>query len=227
MVQARDDQQPVQHAIGEQAQGAGGDHGAAEAVDSAVQIGPAGAENEGQDQARQAAGDRHKAAPAEKGQVVRQLDGSEAVVEVSADQAGENADRHPQLEQGRGPEIGGGQILGLTGQARDHFGRDGDQGLGAIGGHQETDHARQARRAIAVFGEAHRDADGEQQPQIMEDRVSRGGDKRLAAEDVRLAQPQQEPRDRQHGDGQHQGAAQGLQGADSRICAHGGHPACP
>ncbi len=58
------------------------------------------------------------------------------------------------------------------------------------------------RCAVAVLGEADRDADGEQQAEIVEDRIARGGDER-DRQQVRLAQPQQQPRHRQHGDRQH------------------------
>ncbi len=116
------------------------------------------------------------------------------------------------------PELG--QGLGLVGGCRqvrmglDQAGRDVrrhvQQGLGALGGDQEADHARQARRAVVLAREAHGHADGEQQAQVGEDRVAGGGHEG-DVQQVGLAQPQQQPGHRQHGDGQHQGAAQGLE----------------
>ena len=62
---------------------------------------------------------------------------------------------------------------------------------------------------MVLAREAHRDADGEKQAEVGEDRVARRGHRR-DVEQVGLAQAQQQARDRQHRDGQHQRAAEAL-----------------
>jgi hypothetical protein len=97
VVQAGDDQDPVQEAVDQQA-----------GLTRAVTMCPAGrrrgldaviaqADQHRDQQAGQAADDRHEAAAAEEGQVFGQLDSRVAVVEDPADQARGDADRHRQL----------------------------------------------------------------------------------------------------------------------------------
>ena len=68
--------------------------------------------------------------------------------------------------------------LQLLGNAGGDLGRHVDQHLRALGRHEVTDHAREARGAVILAREADRDADGEQQAEVREDGVAGGGDGR-------------------------------------------------
>ena len=76
---------------------------------------------------------------------------------------------------------------------------------------------------MIVARKAHGGADGEQQAKIVEDRAAGCGQKSKVQERkdrlnraryVLLAQAQKNARDRQNRDGQHQGAAEALEGVD-------------
>ena len=67
--------------------------------------------------------------------------------------------------------------------------------------------------------ETDRDADGEEQAEVGEDRVARRGD-RGDVEQVGLAEPQQQAGDRQHRDGQHQRAAHALRDSSEHVRLH-------
>ena len=108
VVQAGDDQQPVEHAVDEQAESPEPSDGPAQRVHAAARASASQPNTAARAQARDAADDRHEAAAAEEGQVVRQLECREAVVERAADQAGDDADRHAQL----------GDLLGLERRRR-------------------------------------------------------------------------------------------------------------
>ncbi|MNE37073.1 hypothetical protein D3C80_1309110 [compost metagenome] len=189
VVQAGDDQQPVEQAIDEQAELTRADDRAAEDVDGVVDAGESQTHSGGHDQTRHSGHDRHEATSRKECQIVGQLEGREAVVAGPGDQAGDDADGHAQPRQGLILEGFRGCRCGVGAQPRDHLGRDRQQDLGRLDRDQETDHARQAGRAIVVPGQTHGDTDGEQQTQIGEDRLTRRRDEG-DVEQVRLTQPQ-------------------------------------
>src|SRR3546814_9963196 len=68
-MQPGNDQQPVEHAIDEQARAAAFDYGAARRVDRAADMRIAIADHRREQQPRDAAGDRDEAPPAEEGEI--------------------------------------------------------------------------------------------------------------------------------------------------------------
>ena len=118
VVQAGDDQHAVQHAVHEQPDFARAEHRAAHAIHAAFEHRPTPAERGRDDEARDAARDRHEAAAAEEREIARQLDVAEAVVKRAGDQSRDDADRHAELRELARLVCGGGQIARLSGKAR-------------------------------------------------------------------------------------------------------------
>ena len=211
VVKAGDDQQPVERAVSEQPEAARGDHRAAELVDRRFEIGEAEAEDDRADQPGDAGDDRDEAAAAEEGEIFRQLDVAEAVVEQARRHAREDAGRHAELGHLLGLPRGRGEVSRrLVGEGGGDVGRHAQQGLGALGDDEEADRSGKPRGAVVFAREADRDADREQHPEVGEDRVAGGGDEG-DVEQVGLAEPKQHSGDRKHGDGQHQRPSERLQ----------------
>ena len=97
VVQARHDQQAIQHAVDEETRAARVDDRVAHHVHAMLDHRPAVAKGGREQQSREAARDRHEAPAAEEREVVRQLDVAVAVVERAGDQSRQDADRHAQL----------------------------------------------------------------------------------------------------------------------------------
>src|SRR5205823_6572694 len=97
VMEPRHDQHAVEHAVGEQAERPGVQHRATEHIHALLEVLPLGAERARQQQSREATRNRHEAPPAEEGEVTRQTDVEEAVVERSGGQTREDARRHTEL----------------------------------------------------------------------------------------------------------------------------------
>ena len=164
MVQTRDDQHAVEHAIREESERACAQHCAAERVHAALEHRPAIAERRGHDQPRAPARDRHEAAAAEEGEVTRQADVGVAVVEEPRDHPGDDPGRDAQLRQLARLVCGGGEIACLAGERRDGLRWHRDQDLGALGRDQVPDDAREPRCAVVLPCETDGDADREEDP---------------------------------------------------------------
>src|SRR5207302_408145 len=106
VVQSRDDEQAVEETVGKQTPAAGVHDSMAEGVDARIQPGVGEPERCGEHESGQAADDRNETAPGEKGEIVWQLERGEAVVEDAAEQSGNDADRHVELVDRRGPPCG-------------------------------------------------------------------------------------------------------------------------
>lgn len=106
-----------------------------------------------------------------------------------------------------------------------HHARDlGQVAVGEGGEHLLEDQVAgdggQGRRTVRLLGEADRDTDGEQQRHVVENGPATGchvagelrdeGRERVAAEHVRVTEPDQQGGCRQHRDGQHEAAADAL-----------------
>jgi len=220
VVQAGDDQQPVENAVDEQADVARFDDPAAELVDPRFEPGKAEPEQDRADQPSPAGDDRHEPPAAEEGEIFGQLDVAEAVVKHARGDARKDAGRDAELVEllnfpGGNREVPRGGI----GKPARGVGRDDHQHLGAFGQDEEADGAGKSRRAVILAREADRDADCEQQSEVREDRIAGSGDKR-DVEQVGLAEPEQQTGDRKHRDRQHQRPAERLQALHAKLDHH-------
>ena len=85
-----------------------------------------------------------------------------------------------------------------------------DENFRAPGGDQIGDHGGEPSGAVILARQPDGDPHREEQPEIVEDRLPRRPHHRQI-EQVRLSEPKQQGRDRQHRDRQHQRAADSLQ----------------
>src|SRR5690606_6614710 len=93
------------------------------------------------------------------------------------------------------------------------------EGLQDVAVDQEADERGERGGAVGLLGEADRDTDAEQHRQVVEDRATGGGEdggdlvpaEAVRAEDVRLAEPEQDARRRKDGDRELKAAAHLLQ----------------
>ncbi|KGC39763.1 PTS system, N-acetylglucosamine-specific IIBC component domain protein [Burkholderia pseudomallei] len=193
MVQPRDEQQAVQEPVDERADRARRQQPLADRVDRVLHRLPYVAEHDPEHDAREPRDDRHEALAAEEREVVGQLDVLVAVVQQPRDDARDDPGQHAHVQL---------RIDVL-------HDRDFDQ---------IADRARERRHAVVVLREADRDADREQQRQVLEDRAARVGD-HLDVEHVLLPEAQQDARHRQHRDRQHQRPAEALY-FQKRISVH-------
>ncbi|EAU68532.1 hypothetical protein STIAU_7384 [Stigmatella aurantiaca DW4/3-1] len=228
VVQARDDQQPVEEAVQEEAELAGGEHVAAEAIEARLDAGPAQAKQGREHQAGEAGDDGDEPAAAEEREVLRQLDVLVAVVQQAGHEAGKDAGRHADLRQELGLVAGDGQIPRRPGQLSQHLGGHAHDGFGALDGDEEAHGAGEPRGAMVLAREAHRHTHGEQQAEVGEDGVARGGHEGNVQQ-VPLAKPQQEACDGKDCDGQHQGTPELLDsseliGLHAPLSGEGGVP---
>ncbi|MOA11612.1 hypothetical protein D3C78_1315630 [compost metagenome] len=196
-MQAGDDQQAVEHAEDERTNAATLHHQRAEAVDAVLDRRPDIAEHHAQAHGGEPGDNRHEPSATEEGQVFRQLDVLEAVVQRAGHQAADDPGEHAHVDA-RVEHLEGG----------DH--------------HQVADHPGKPRRTVVVLGETDRDADGEDHRQVGEDHLAGVVDDR-DVQQVGIAQAQQQAGNRQDRDRQHQRAAEALQAFDEKL-VHGGSP---
>ena len=137
------------------------------------------------------------------------MDGVIAVEQPRGEQADDDAGEHAVVDLGL--------LAGLVDLAGEH---DRRHGLEDRLHHQVADDGRQCGGTVGLLGESDRDADGEQQRKVVEHGAARRAhrleerpdDRGLdAAQQVRLAQPEQDARRGQHRDRQHEALAQPLQ----------------
>src|SRR5688572_9272829 len=195
-MQARDDQDAVQDAVDKQPDLARAEHCAAQAVHALLERRPAPAERTGEHEPGKARDDRDEAPPAEEREIARQAYLGVAVVEEPRDAARDQSRGHRELRHGAG--------------------RDAGQHLGAARRDEIAHDRGEARRAMVLAGDADRDADCEQDPEIGEDRLARGGDGRQV-EEIGLSEAQQEAGNRQDCDRQHQSAPELLQAGEPAL----------
>ena len=209
VVQAGDDQDPIEHPIAEQSPGPGGDHRAAERIHAELEPLPFEPEGGRESERRNAAENGHEPPAAEEGEISGQVDPMEAVVERAAQQTAQDAGRDRQCLELVLLERLNGEVVSLPGQRRERGGRS-DEHLRALGGDQIRHHGRKPGGAVILARESDRDTDREQQSEIVEDRLP-GSLEDGQIQQVRLAEAKQQGCDRQYRDRQHQGAADPLQ----------------
>ena len=209
MVQAERNQHAVGEAVDERAE-------RTRAADELAEAGQAGVEDrievahrEREEQARHRHHDRDEAPAAEESEIRGQLDGVVAVEQPRGEQTDHDSGEHAVVDLGL--------VAGLVDLAREH---DRRHGLEHRLHHQVAHDGRQCGRTVGLLGESDGDADGEEQREVVEQRVA-GGAHRLeerpddrsldAAQQVGLAQPQQDARRGQHRDRQHEALAESLQ----------------
>ena len=154
-MQAGDDQQAIQHTVDQQTEAAGLRDAMAQRIDARGERRPRETERRRHEQSREARRDRYESTPSEEGEILRQLDVGITVVERAGDHAGKDAERHAEL----------GDFLRRA--AQDH--------ARAFAGDEETDDAGETRGAVVLAREPDGHADREQQAEVREDRIARGG----------------------------------------------------
>ena len=164
--------------------------------------------------------------PAEESEVGRQLDGVVLVEQPGGEQTDHDPREHAVVDLSL--------VTGLVDLAGEN---DRRHGLEHRLHHEVTHHGGQRGRAVGLPGESDGHADGEQQRQVGEYRVTcrthrlkeRPDDRRVdPAQQVGLTQPQQDARRGQYRDRQHEALAQPLQLREAGyahprfpLCAHG------
>ena len=161
--------------------------------------------------------DGHEPPAAEERQVGRQLDPVVLLEQQRGDQADHDAAEHAVVD-----ELLDLPLPRLLQDVR-------REGVGDSREDEVADDGREAGRPVGLAGEADRDADGEQQGQVGEQRVAGGGQdggdrqeplgvgaEALVAEHVGLTQTQQQRSGGQRGDGEHERAADALQLGEAR-----------
>ncbi len=194
MVQARHDQHAVEHSIREQAEGPGVQHRAAERVHAGLELLPLQAKDSRQQQAREPTENRHEAPSSEEGEIARQADLAEAVVQDPCDQPGEDTGRNAQLAELASLVGFGGQISRLTRQSRERIVRNDDQDLSTLSGNEVANDRGQTGRAVVFPSESDGHADGKQQAEIVENGAPSRGH-RGDVEQIRLTEAQEKTRD--------------------------------
>ena len=213
VVQTRDQQQPVEQAVKEQAERTGTHHPLAERIDPAFEPWEAEAEQCCTDDSREARGDGHKPATGKEREIVRKLDVREAVVKQSGDDPGQDSGGNAELRNLLGAP-GGLFDIRRSNDVRRKF----EQHLRAFGRNDISDHARERGGPVIFARETDCDAGCEQQAEVGEDGVARSCDERNV-EHVRLAEAKQKRGDRQHCDWQHQRPAERLEAVDPQLHA--------
>ncbi len=197
MVQAGDDQQAVEHAKHEGTKATAFHQQHAKTVDAVLDRRPDQAKDHPQGDRRKPGDNRHKPSPTKEGQVLRQLDVLEAVIQPTGHQAAGDTGEHAHVDGGV------------------HHLERGDH-------HQVTNRPGQTCRAVIVAGKTHRNTDGEDQRQVGENCLPSIVHHR-DVQKIGVAQAQQEAGDRQNRDRQHQRAAEALQAFD-KVLVHGVSP---
>jgi hypothetical protein len=192
MMKAEGDQQAVEEGMDRRAQGPGLGGPVPHCSQPLLRPVPDQPEHNSQDHRCEGGDDGDEPFAAEESQPLGKLDGVEALIEISGQQSAQDAGKHPHI----------GRLLEAINAGAD-VGQDLRQ-------HPVTDRPGQAGRPN-VGGEADGHTDGEQQGQVAEDhptRIRQPWD----VQQVRLPEPQQDPRRREHGDRQHQRTTDPLQG---------------
>ena len=208
-MQAERDQHAVGEPVGEGPECAGTADELADAGEAGVEDRVEVAQREAHDQGRHRHHDRDEPAAAEEAEIRGQLDRVVLVEQHRGDQADQDAGEHAVVDLG----LRSGHVDDALQDHRRHGLEDGlDDQVARRGG--------ESGRTVGLFGEADGHADREQQRQVGEDRPARGthrleersDDRGLdAAQQVGLAQAQQDAGGGQQGDRQHQALAEALQ----------------
>ena len=181
-MQAQRDEQAVGHAVKEQTDIARGKGPIPKRANHAGNGGPKEIGRCRQEQARRSRYNRHKTPPAEEGQIRGQGDRFVFIVEQPGRYAYDNAAQHAHVNRGV-----------------QHFQGRYQNDIAYIRG--------QGRRAVVFFGKADGHAQGKDDGQVAKDRLP-GCRHKGDVKQVRLPQAQQQPGNRQDGNGQHEGFAQ-------------------
>ena len=215
MVQTKRYQHAVGESVDERAECARAGDEPAEPGQARVEDRIEVAQRESQEQRRHRHHDRHEPPAAEEAEIRRQHNGVVAVEQPCGEQADDDPAEHLVVDLRL--------FTGLVELTGEHERR---HRLEHRLHHQVSDGGRQRGRAVGLAGEADRDTDGEQQRQVVEQRPT-GGAHRLEerpdhrcldpAQQVVLAQPQQDARRREDGDRQHQALAEALQLRETRY----------
>src|SRR5882672_1073972 len=221
MVQPGDDQDAIQDAIGEQADGPGTQDGVAGRVQAALERRPRVTDDRCQREAGEAADDGHEAPSAEKTQVAWQCHVAEAVVGDAGDDSGEKSDRDAELREFARAKRRERQIASGSFEPDEHVCRDGHDRFNRPGRYEKADERGETGGAMVLARKTDTDAHRKQQSEIRENRIA-GSGHRCPPQYIGLPKPQQQPCDRQYGNRQHQRAAQLLQPRES--CIHGASP---
>ena len=209
MVQSERNQHAVREPINKSAERSASADELAEARQPRVEDRVEVAHGERDEQAGQRHYDRDEASASEESEVGRQLDGVVAIEQPRSDQADHDSREHAVVDLGL--------VAGLVDLTGEH---DRRHRLEHRLHHQVPHDGGQRCRTVRLFREPDGDADREKQRQVGEDRIA-GGAHRLEegpeyrsvnpAQQVGLAETEQDPRGGQHRDRQHEALAQALQ----------------
>jgi hypothetical protein len=169
VVQARDDQQPVEQPVDEKSCAPRSDDGAARRVHALLEHGPAITECRREQQAGEPARNRHETPAAEECEVVRQLDVAVAVVERARDEARKDSDRHAELGDFTRFPGGRGQVARRALESGQSVRRYGQQHFGTFGRHEITDDGGEPGRAMVFPRETDRYANRKEHAEVRKD----------------------------------------------------------
>jgi hypothetical protein len=236
MVQAEGDQQAVGDAVDAGAERRVVGEPGAEVAQALADGRPDEAEDDGEDERGERGDDRHEATAAEERQPGRQLDAVVLLPQEGGDDADQDAAQHPG-RVGRG-EVERVDPLAVHEQALRHLRVRGGVGrrveehqVGDAVPDEVTDNGGEGRRAVRLPGEADRHTDGEQQRQRVEERTAGAADdlgdlveRRVVrtAEEVVLAEAQQDGRGGQRRDREHKRTADAGQHGHHTALVRGG-----
>src|SRR5581483_5056389 len=99
VMQPRDDERAIEHAIHEEPGITRAEHGAAHRIHTLLEKRPTPTEQAGEDETDNAARDRYEAPPAKKREIARHANVAIAIVENAAEHAGDDAGRHAELRE--------------------------------------------------------------------------------------------------------------------------------
>ncbi|MNO72149.1 hypothetical protein D3C76_630860 [compost metagenome] len=218
MVQTDRDQQTVEEGVDAGTGGAHADDGFTEGDQATIDDGPDGHQDEGDHDHDNGGHDRHQTTAGEEGQRLVQLDATEAVVQLSRDDTGQDTDELVlNLAEG-GRDLVQRDLLDLRDRARAQQGGD----------HQVTDQTGQRGGTVFILGHAIGDTHGKQNGHLVDDGGTRldqeGRQRAFATPAVRvnpIANPHQDRCGRQYRYRHHQGTADLLQITEN---VHGSSP---
>ena len=209
VVQPNGNQHPVGEAVGEGSQRTGPADELAQAGQSGVEERIEVAHRERDHQNGQRHDDRHKSPPTEETEVRRQLDGVVPVEQPGGEESDDDAAQHAVVD-----------LRLITGLVQDPVQHDRRHGLEHRLHHQVADDRRQCGGPVGLAGEPDGHTHGEQQGEVVEQCATgraHGLEERAdhrgldPAQQVILAQAQQDARRREHSDRQHEALAEPLQ----------------
>src|SRR5882757_1800879 len=221
MMQPSNDQDAIQDAIGEQADGPGTQDGVTGRVHAALECRPRVTDYRRQREAGEAADDGHEAPSAEKTQVAWQCHVAEAVVADACNDSGEKSDRDAEFREFARAKRREREVASGTFEPDEHVCRDGHDRFNRPGGYEKADQRGETGGAMVLARQTDTDAHRKQQSEIRENRIA-GSGHRCPSQYIGLPKPQQQPCDRQYGDRQHQRPTQLLEPRES--CNHGASP---